>query len=154
MGGDVLPPVDSSGPLGSGPDAEPGVAAVGEGLEVPLLRLEHVPDAVGAHGHHHLRAGLRTRGVRDTFTFCWQRRRNGRTPPAHLVEPADGAQAARGRLGRVQTAGLSRVVVVDPRCLGDAVQQSLVRYGGAEGQILAHHLEKRITIQKKKGLRA
>lgn len=75
---------------------------------------------------------------------------------AHLVEPADEAQAACGRLGGVQTPGLSRVVVVDPRCLGDAVQQLLVRYGGAEGQILAHHLEKRITIQKKKkkGLRA
>lgn len=150
MGGDVLPPVNSSGPLGSGPDAEPGVAAVGEGLEVPRLGLEHVPDAVGAHGHHHLRAGLRTRGGRDIFTFCLAEAEKRTHTSTHLVEPADEAQAARGRLGRVQTAGLSRVVVVDPRCLGDAVQQPLVRYGGAEGQILAHHLEKRIIVFYKK----
>lgn len=84
------------------------------------------------------------REVGTCLRSAWLRRRNGRTTSTHLVEPADEAQAARGRLGRVQTAGLSRVVVVDPRCLGDAVQQLLVRYGGAEGQILAHHLEKRI----------
>lgn len=61
MIGEVLASVNSSGPLRSGPDAEPGVAFVREGLEVPLLGLEHVLDAVGAHGHHHLRAGLQTR---------------------------------------------------------------------------------------------
>lgn len=62
---DVLPAVDDAGPLGSRPDAEHGAAAVGEGLEVPLLRLEHVVDAVGAHGHHHLGAGLRGNEGRD-----------------------------------------------------------------------------------------
>lgn len=63
----------------------------------------------------------------------------------HLVEPADEAQAARCRLRGVQTRGLPRVVVVDLGCLGDAVQQSLVRYGGTEGQILAHLLENKTT---------
>lgn len=60
---------------------------------------------------------------------------------AHLVEPAEEAQTARCCLGRVQTGGASCVVVVDLCCLGDAVQQMVVRYGGTEGQILAHHLE-------------
>lgn len=61
--------------------------------------------------------------------------------PAHLVEPADEAQAARCCLRRVQTRGTSCVVVVDLCRLGDAVQQMVVRYGVTEGQILAHHLE-------------
>lgn len=58
---DVLPPVDDAGPLSSRPDTEHEAAAVREGLEVPLLRLKHVLDAVRAHGHHHLRAGLGAR---------------------------------------------------------------------------------------------
>lgn len=60
---------------------------------------------------------------------------------AHLVEPADEAQAACCCLRRVQARGASCVVVVDLCCLGDAVQQIVVRYGVTEGQILAHHLE-------------
>lgn len=63
---DVLPPVHHAGPLGSRPDAEHGAAAVGEGLEVPLLGLKHVVDAVGAHGHHHLGAGLGDEGSDET----------------------------------------------------------------------------------------
>lgn len=59
---------------------------------------------------------------------------------AHLVEPADEAQAARRRLRRVQTRGASGVVVIDLCCLGDATQQMVVRYGATEGQILARHL--------------
>lgn len=67
VSGDVLPSVNCSCPVSSGPGAEPGVAVVREGLEVPLLGLKHVLDAVRAHGHHHLRAGLRTRGWTMTF---------------------------------------------------------------------------------------
>lgn len=62
----VLPPVDGAGPLSSGPDTKHDAAAVREGLEVPLLRLKHVLDAVRAHGHHHLCAGL---GVRESDKF-------------------------------------------------------------------------------------
>lgn len=65
---------------------------------------------------------------------------------AHLVEPADEAQAARCCLRRVQTRGASCVVVVDLCCLGNAVQQLVVRYGLSEGQILAHHLENIKTV--------
>lgn len=64
---DVLPSVKCSWPVCSGPGAEPGVALIREGLEVPLLGLKHVLDAVRAHGHHHLRAGLRRRGWTMTF---------------------------------------------------------------------------------------
>lgn len=64
---DVLPSINCPGPLRSGPGAEPGVALIREGLEVPLPKLKHVLDAVCAHGHHHLRTGLQTRG--RTFAF-------------------------------------------------------------------------------------
>lgn len=76
---------------------------------------------------------------------------NSRTS-AHLVEPAEETQAACCCLGRVQTGRASRVVVVDLRCLGDAVQQMVVRYGAAEGQILANRLED--ISKKKQSLRA
>lgn len=56
--GDVLPPVDRGCPVRSWPDTKYGVTLIREGLEVPLLGFEHVLDAICAHGHHHLRAGL------------------------------------------------------------------------------------------------
>lgn len=59
--GDVLPPVHGACPLRSWPDAKQGVTSIREGLEVPLLRFKHVLDAICAHGHHHLCAGLEMR---------------------------------------------------------------------------------------------
>ena len=59
---DVLPPVDSASPVSSRPDPKHDLTLVREGLEVPLLRLKHVLDAICAQWHHHLRAGLWTRG--------------------------------------------------------------------------------------------
>lgn len=60
--------------------------------------------------------------------------------PAHLVVPAQEAQAAGGRLGRVETGSAPGVVVVDPGRLRDAVKQLAVGRGGAQVQVLAHGL--------------
>lgn len=69
--------------------------------------------------------------------------RPARSVLLHLVIPAEETEAARRCLRCVETGGASRVVVVDLRCLGDAVQQLVVRHSGIESEILAHLLEDR-----------
>lgn len=140
---DVLPPVDDVCPLGSRPDAEHGAAAVREGLEVPILAFKHVMHAISAHGHHHLGARLQTRD-----RICWHKKRkkkghhDGKNLPleTHLVVPAQEAQAAGGRLRRVETGSAPGVVVVDLGRLRDAVKQLAFGGGGAQVQVLAHGL--------------
>lgn len=66
----------------------------------------------------------------------------------HLIKPAQETQAASRRLRRVQTGSDAGVVVVDLRCLGDRLQQLVVRYGRVEGQELADHLEVKTHTQK------
>ena len=97
---EVLPPVDDARPLSPRPDAEHGVTLVGEGLEVPLLGLKHVLDAICAHGHHHLRAGL---GIRDTHSFR-QVQLPTDTCVHHFIQEmtrSDPPGAAPGRTSRV-----------------------------------------------------
>lgn len=60
---------------------------------------------------------------------------------AHLVIPAEETEAAGRRLRCVETGGASGVVVVDLCCLGDTVQQLVVRHSGIESKVLAHHLK-------------
>ncbi len=59
----------------------------------------------------------------------------------HLVIPAKETEAAGCCLRCVETGGASGVVVVNLRCLGDTVQQLVVRHIRVEREILAHHLE-------------
>lgn len=70
--------------------------------------------------------------------------------PAHLVVPAQEAQAAGGRLRRVEAGSAPGVVVVDPGRLRDAVEQLAFGGGGAEVQVLAHRL--RFPTGKKQGV--
>lgn len=69
----------------------------------------------------------------------------------HLVSPAKETEAAGCCLRYVETGRTSSVVVVDLRCLGDTVQQLIVRHSGIESQILANHLE--ITKNNKQNIK-
>lgn len=59
---------------------------------------------------------------------------------AHLVKPAEEAQAAGRCLRCVETGGASGVVVVDLCCLRDTVQQLEVGHRGIQSKMLADHL--------------
>lgn len=148
MRGDVLPSIDSASPVSSGPDTKHGLTPLREGLEVPILRLKHVLDAICAHGHHHLCAALRKRDQRycersscPLTHVVFQHDKTDSSVLAHLVIPAEETEAAGRCLGCVETGGAPSVVVVDLHCLGDTVQQLVVRHSGIESEILAHHLE-------------